>query len=237
MFDIDDRLLMRCTLAPSNESLGFKRHVGDLASTLVGFLPWRVPLGLVLRGSEISSKFLVCYELPNGTVSSRPEISAEAMRRVCADAEQLLTNLCVDPAKLTMVGLSLGSGPATYLANKYGCRLVSVVSADRGDDMLWESPAVATVKEKAQAQGFELAHFRQALAGLHPVENLAGIGAGSVFVTSTQDLYVPDTRSHALMSAVAQHRPDAQIVVSHTGHARTISNALRDIDTIALRAA
>lgn len=139
----------------------------------------------------------------------------------------------VDAGAVTFVGLSLGSGPATFLANKFASRLISVVSADRGDDMLWESPAVATAKSQALKRGFDLHDFTRELDGLHPIQNLDGLGAGSTFVTSTADLYVPQPRSLALISAVRDAQPDARIVISREGHARTISNALRQLNDLA----
>lgn len=237
MFDLDDRLLMRCTAAPSNESLVFRRHVRVAAphaagknANIICFLPWRVPLGLASKSGHVGPSILACYELPNGTVASEPSVSAEAMRLITTDAENLVAELGLNPSKLVMVGLSLGSGPATYLANKFGCKLISVVSADRGDQMLWESPAVVATKEKAIAKGYDLSDFTDALQGLHPVENLSDVGSGSMFVTAAEDLYVPATRSQALIDAVKSERPCFKVVVSNEGHARTIASVMRELN-------
>lgn len=229
MLDIDDHLLMRCTSAPSNDSLDFRRRLGGYDERLVVFLPWRITLAFAERAGIVPKRFFALYELPNALVSPDPQLCATAMRRLVDDAAELIGKSGGRAAHFAFVGLSLGSAPATYLANRFGCRLISVASADRGDLMLWESPAVAPVKARALERGYRLADFTAALQGMHCADNLHNIGPLSTFVVAGRDLYVPRQRRRALIDAVRRDVPEARIVFEPAGHARTISWAMRRI--------
>ena len=88
------------------------------------------------------------------------------------DAEQYFRQHGVEGTDAVIVGLSIGSYPATYLANRIGARLCYVASADRADLAVWESPATRIVRQRAQRKGYQLSHYSEALSGTHPAQNL-----------------------------------------------------------------
>src|SRR5206468_9948454 len=106
------------------------------------------------------------YEMPSAIVSSEPERCVQAMLALVQDAERLLADRGVAEDAL-IVGLSIGSYPATYLANRIGARLCSVASADRADVAIWESPATCIIKRRAVHKGYQLSHYSDALCGTH----------------------------------------------------------------------
>jgi len=69
------------------------------------------------------------------------------------DAETLLARCGVFAANALIIGLSVGTFPATYLANRIGARLCAVGAADRADLMLWQSPAARLIKRRCQQHG------------------------------------------------------------------------------------
>ena len=122
-----------------------------------------------------------------------------------------------------IVGLSVGTYPATYLANRIGARLCSVASADRADVAIWESPATRIVKHRALKKGFRLAHYSELLQGSHPAQNLAGIAPNSVFVVGQRDPYIPPNCNRGLLQAIAKHVRGAQVIKLDTGHFKTLT--------------
>src|SRR3977135_2755971 len=111
--------------------------------------------------------------MPLGIVSSEPGLCVQAMLGLVADAERLLPT----GQDAVIVGLSVGSYPATYLANRIGARLCSVASANRADVAIWESPATRIIKRRARHKGYDISHYADALVGTHPAQNLKGLAA------------------------------------------------------------
>jgi pimeloyl-ACP methyl ester carboxylesterase len=121
-----------------------------------------------------------------------------------------------------IVGLSAGTYPATYLANRMHARLCSVASADRADLAIWESPATRLVRHRAAKKGFGLADYSAALFGSHPEQNLAGIAPGSLFVVGRYDPFVPAPRLAGLLTAIKRDVPRGQVVQLSAGHFKTL---------------
>src|SRR5262245_27395664 len=141
MFDFLDHLLLRRGIASDDQTLAFRRIDGHPRSKVIYFLPWHTPLSVARHFGFTPLEFLACYEMPPAIVSSTPEYSVEAVKRMADDAGALLDQHGVRADEVLIVGLSVGSYPATYLANRIGARLCAVATADRADLMLWQSPA------------------------------------------------------------------------------------------------
>jgi len=165
--------------------------------------------------------FLACYEMPNAIVSSEPELCVQAMLGLVEDAERLLADRGIADDAL-IVGLSIGSYPATYLANRIGARLCSVASADRADLAIWESPATRIIRRRAVHKGYQLSDYTDAFLGTHPAENLCGIGGGSIFVMGDHDPFVPSDCKAGLLRAIETHSPSAQVIRLNAGHFKTM---------------
>jgi pimeloyl-ACP methyl ester carboxylesterase len=144
------------------------------------------------------------------------------MRLLVADAETLLAARGLAPRNTLIVGLSVGTYPAIYLANRIGARLCAVAAADRGDLMLWQSPAARIVKRRAIQRGVRLWQFSQAMLGCHPVQNLAGIGRDSLFVVGERDPFIPPRRRAALLQAIDRHAPRTRVATVAGGHVKTL---------------
>jgi hypothetical protein len=222
MFDLVDLFLLRRGIPADDRTLAFRRIDGDQTSNVIYFLPWHTPFAFAWHAGFVPLNFLACYEMPNAVVSSEPELCAQAMLGLAAHAGQLLVDRGVVEDAL-IVGLSVGSYPATYLANRIGARLCSVASADRGDLAIWESPATHIIKRRAVHKGYQLSDYSQALFGTHPAENLARIGAGSVFVMGDRDPHVPQGCKAGLLRAIETDAPGSQVIRLNAGHFKTLA--------------
>ena len=222
MMDALDYVLLNATSSQDDDSLSFQRVLGDLSSRVICVLPWKVTIKTAQRMKIIPKHFLACYQLPSAIVSSEPALCAQAVEVLVDDALCLLDQLSIPAGTVTSVGFSMGNGPATVLANKAHARLCSVTSADRGDLMLWQSDAAVDVKHLARRKGYQSGDFRQALSGLDPIDNLSNIAPDSVFIAAERDMFVPKARRMALLDAVRDIVPSAQIMTADRGHVRTI---------------
>src|SRR4051812_4151108 len=101
--------------------------------------------------------------MPPAAISSVPELSVAAMAGLVDDAAALLADRGINGPDALIVGFSLGSYPATVLANRIGARLCAAATADRAD--LWQSPATRLIKRRALQRGLRLAHYALVMRG------------------------------------------------------------------------
>jgi hypothetical protein len=227
MFDLLDLFLLQRGTPADDQTVTFRRIDGHASAKVIYFLPWHTPFRLARQVGFAPLDFLACYEMPPAIVSSRPELCVQAMRALVDDAEKVLRNRRLPVEDAIIVGLSVGTYPATYLANQLGARLCSVASADRADLAVWDSPATRIVKHRAMQQGVQLLHYSAALEGTHPAHNLAGVGKNSVFVIGKRDPFVPAARTAGLLRAIETHAPHAQVITLAAGHFKTLRSSGR----------
>ena len=222
MFDIVDMLLLRRGVPPDDGSPTFRRVDGNPASKVIYFLPWHTPFSIARAAGFLPLDFLAAYEMPASIVSSEPALCAGSMIALVSDAEQLLRDHSVAGRDALIVGLSVGSYPATFLASRVGGRLCAVASADKADLVIWESFATRIIKHRAQQKGYGLSDYSKALQGTHPADNLRGIAPNSLFVFGRRDPFVPGARTNGLMCALNTHAPRAHIAKVDGGHFKTL---------------
>ena len=209
-------------------STEFRRFDGETDGTIICCLPWQTPFKLARAAGLVPRRrLLACYEMPQAIVSSEPELCVVAVNAVVDDAIRVIRRAQLAPEQLLVVGFSIGNATATVLANRIGARLCSIASADRGDLTLWESPVSRYVKEKAEAKGYQLRDFTNALAGLHTVDNLENLGSGSRFVFGLRDEFIPKPRREGLIAAVERTLPAAEIAHLDAGHIGTMMETAR----------
>jgi pimeloyl-ACP methyl ester carboxylesterase len=222
MLDLLDLILLRRGVPADDSTVVFRRIDGNPQSRVIYFLPWNTPYSIARQAGFTPLDFLAAYEMPPAIVSSDPEFSVAAMRGMVDDAQALLATKGIAPKDAVLVGLSVGSFSATYLANRIGARLCAVAPSDRADMMMWQSPAARIVKRRAVQKGLGLAHYSRVMAGYHLVHNLTGIAPNSVFVIGRKDPFVPAGRRAALQRAIETRAKDAKIIKLDAGHFRTL---------------
>jgi hypothetical protein len=223
-----DALLLGAGKDGDDLCLKYRRVLGNPRSNVICYLPWKTPYELAQKLGLVPRDFMACYEMPSAIVSSEPHLCKVAMQRLVGDAMHL-TSKNGHQKPLTVIGLSMGSAPATVLANMLGARLYSMASADHGPLMLWESPASAGIRERASAKGYTVDSFTETMAGTNPIENLENIDRRSVFMFGNSDLYVPEARRQALHDALEKHHPHIERRVLNRGHVLTMVEGMRSL--------
>jgi hypothetical protein len=195
---------------------GFRRIVGNDDRGGIYFLPCRTSFRTAVRFGLLGlRRWRLCYQLPISIVSPDPERAAASIQRVLADATEQIER--GGPPSL-LIGLSMGSVPATVLAGRHRTRLWSFASADRGDLMIWQSPAAQAVRLAAEARGLTLDDYTRALTGLNPVEWLDRIDPRSRFSIGAFDRFVPLSRRYELMKRAAKTIPMQNVLIEPLGH-------------------
>lgn len=227
-----DEFLLSLSRDGDDRALEFKRHLGSLNSNVVCFLPWKTPMALAKRFGLVPSEYLACYELPNAIVSSEPALCAVSMHNLIEDAVKLIRDRGLD-SDAVVIGMSMGSAPATVVANRVGGTLRSIASADYGHLMLWESPATQEIRRRAESNGYGLADYEQALAGLNVLENYHNLSSTSTFVFGRKDKFVPQERRWSLEKALRRFAPQFELRFLDRGHILTMAEAMRGFEAVA----
>lgn len=201
--------------------LGVARKLGRPENDVVYFLPWSTPYFLARACGLLALPFAACYETPTRAVCADPVQSVVAFRQIISDAVHYIQQRPrLDPPLI--VGFSLGTVAATYVANVFGAPLLSICGAARGEDMIWESPSAATIKQAAEERGYQRPHFYSALGPLNPAENLNNLDRRSLFIIADHDRIIPHQQSAVWNEILASQIPRARVLRTRSGHLKTI---------------
>jgi Serine hydrolase (FSH1) len=198
------------------ESRSFSRFDGDLPKGPVYYLPWRADFGAARRAGLLPRRnFAACYRLPDDIVSPTPWTCADRIQELVDDAVQFAQR---HGPPSVVVGYSLGTVPATLLAAQFATRLWSFASADRGDLMIWSSPAASAIKSQAERLGYGRDDFASALHRLNPVDRIGEVHPDSRLVVGRFDRLVPRERSRRLVEKARCHLPKRNVIELPLGH-------------------
>lgn len=189
---------------------------------IVCFLPWLLGYHQCREARLLPHNVLAAYEMPHGIVSPSPSTSIEALQLVVDDFLELMQERSLDPATLTLLGLSIGNFAATYLANMIGARLWAIAPGDRGEALIWTSSIAAGLRQRAEAQGYGFADFGAALSQFNPINNLRNLRAGSTFIAGRFDTVVPYGSARRVAAVARTHNPATRSIVLPLGHAGTL---------------
>ncbi|MGY3452097.1 hypothetical protein [Bradyrhizobium sp. USDA 4353] len=185
------------------------------------FLPWGMGfatarwLGLV-RGYD----WQACYRLPDAMVSPDPELCAGCIAAIEQDVTRL-TARHGPPSRL--VGFSLGSVPATLMAGRLGRPVWSFASADRGELMIWSSPAARAIRREAERRGLRRDDFAAALHRYNPIHWIDRVAPDSRLVVGRFDRMVPRARGQALLDRARRRIIGDHLVELPLGHVAVLA--------------
>jgi hypothetical protein len=157
--------------------------------------------------------------MPRNVVSGDPLRSLARLEEIVDDAQERISRLAQAPL---IIGFSIGTVPATCLANRHRAPLLSICSAPRGADIIWQSPVARPIKHHAIALGFTRGQFRTALRRIDPANNLARLPEGSAFIAGAGDKVIPREQTAERLRLVATSVPQPSISVTPLGHVATI---------------
>lgn len=195
---------------------------GSSGEQVICFLPWLLDYDQCREARLLPPHVLAAYEMPHGIVSPSPSTSIEALNLVVGDFLELLQERRLDPANITLLGLSIGNFAAVYLANMIGARLWAIAPGDRGETLIWTSSIAAGLRQKAEASGVGFADFGAALSKFNPINNLRNLRAGSTFVAGRFDTVVPYRLARQVAAAARTQNPGTRSFVLPLGHAGTL---------------
>jgi hypothetical protein len=194
----------------------FARLDGEVMQGPIYFLPWRTSFNLARRADLFPARdFSACYGLAESFVSAEPAACADHIAQVVGDA---LGRARSNGPPSLVIGYSLGTVPATLLAARLGARLWSFASADRGELMIWSSPATRAIRSEAERMGFSRDDFAAALRRLNPLDWIGEVHPDSRLVVGRFDQLVPRARSQPLVQRARRRLSPWHVLELPLGH-------------------
>ena len=189
---------------------------------VVCFLPWLLGYERCREAGLLPPDVTIAYEMPYAIVSPCPTVSIQALQVVVEDFLHLFEQRRLDPARLTLMGLSIGNFAAIYLANMLGAQVWAIAPGDRGEVLIWTSSLAVSVRRLAKARGYTYSDFKSALNELNPINNLRNIGSGSTFVAGRIDTIVPYRSAINIAAEAQRYNPQIRSIVVPLGHSGTL---------------
>jgi hypothetical protein len=181
----------------------YQRVDGGAPRGPIYFLPWNMDFKTACRlGLVVGSNWQACYRLPDAMVDPDPTRCSSCIESIEQDVLRLAQRN--GPPSL-LIGFSLGSVPATLMAGRFGSTVWSFASADRGELMIWSSPAVRAIRREAERRGFGRDDFAAALGRF--------------------DRYVPRARGQALLSRARRRIDRSHLVQLPLGHLAVLATS------------
>ncbi|WP_257165183.1 alpha/beta fold hydrolase [Bradyrhizobium sp. SRS-191] len=161
-----------------------------------------------------------CYRLSDAMVSPDPEVCAGCIAAIERDVFGLAARNG-PPSRL--VGFSLGSVPATLMAGRLGRPVWSFASADRGELMIWSSPAARGIRREAERRGYRRDDFAAALHRYNPIHWIDRVAPDSRLVVGRFDRMVPRARGQALLDRARRRIAGNHLVELPLGHVAVLA--------------
>src|SRR3954465_4590849 len=145
----------------------YQRVDGGAPRGPIYFLPWNMDFKSACRlGLVVGSNWQACYRLPDTMVDPEPARCSSCIEAIVQDVQRLAER---NGRPSLLIGFSLGSVPATLMAGRFGSTVWSFASADRGELMIWSSPAARAIRREAERRGFGRDDFAAALGRYNPI--------------------------------------------------------------------
>ncbi len=203
------------------EPLFVDRKTQDL---WVCFLPWRTSLkeanlfGLLPRNDS-----LLIYEGPPSLVGTTPTQAKESLLRLIDYFDE---HKFMDMFNCKVLGLSIGTLPAFYLANHFSVqKIVTVAAGARLGENIYSSLATQEVKKRAILNGFETSEdYDHRMKGYNPIDNLDDLPFGEIYIELAEfDKHIPTRSGMTLISELRKKKIGHTFQLNRCGdHSSTI---------------
>ena len=136
----------------------------------VCFLPWRTRYEDAKgAGLNFEGRSYVVYEMPVECINPRPEKSRESILGMICDFEHNYSDI----GRWNVLGFSLGTLPATILANiRKVDKLILVCPGARLGESMWSSFAARKIRREAKKLGMtDWREYDRVLGDINPIDN------------------------------------------------------------------
>ena len=195
MFGLIDVLSIKLNRNSQGTCCGLKRYFVEQegSMTWVCFLPWRTDLETARKHHLLpKSGNLLVYKVPDNLLGSTPELTLEAFDCIRQDFESALEKYDLASKEIAFWGLSAGTIPAFYFANRYTCKkLVAVCPTARLGEGIFTARAARKIKKVAVANGYTAETYDNSISEINIENNLDKLPEDVTIYLARFDRFVP----------------------------------------------
>lgn len=220
MLGILDRVIIRFNdKNPKNNDQDFyiKKYFLKRNSKLfwVCFLPKRVSWQTAKRCNLIPRKGnVLMYRVPNAFLSSSPVVVKKAFDILKNDFEKEYKQRKLFRKKVSFSGLSVGTMPAFYFANKFPCeKLIAVCPVDKLGCGIFDSLAAEKMKIRSMVlkRGYDSDRYDRIINDINPVNNIDNLPKKITVYLARFDKFTSFYRGLKLIRNIEQHNKKVSV--------------------------
>jgi hypothetical protein len=201
----------------------FIEQPGNL--TWVCFLPWRTTLKTAKKYNLLPMEGnLIVYEVPDNLLGSIPTFTLDAFDSIKKDFEKTFKEYKLINKEIAFWGLSAGTMPAFYFANKYTCKkLITVCPTTRLGEGIFSTFAARNIKRKSIKDGYTAELYDELIKNINIENNLTNLPDDITIHIARFDKFVPFSGGNKLASKIKEIKKDV-VIKKHNifGHILTL---------------
>jgi len=208
-----------------NDSLKriFVEQDGDL--TWICFLPWRTDLKTAQRYNLLPKEGnLIVYEVPDNLLGAIPQLTLDAFDSIKQDFEAVFIECELSNKNIAFWGLSAGTLPAFYFANKCACKkLVAVCPTARLGEGIFSAFAARNIRKKSIENGYTAELYDGLINDINIENNLPNLPDDVTIHIARFDKFVPFSGGKKLVLRIKDIKRGA-VIKKHNifGHILTL---------------
>lgn len=180
--------------------------------TWICFLPRRTTLDIAQKYSLLPKNGnIIAYEVPLDLIASDPNMTRKAFFSLIKDFQDEYKNKLLGK-DIAFLGISVGSIPAVFLANRYKNKKIRIIcSISKLGEGIFHSFAARKIKKDAIKNGFDEVAYDKILNEINLIENTLNLPDDVKIVISRFDNYIPYDGGVELIKKVKETKKNAKI--------------------------
>ncbi len=201
----------------------FVEQTGDL--TWICFLPWRTDLKTAKKYNLLPKEGnLIVYEVPDNLLGATPQITLDTFNSISQDFKAVFKEYELGNKDIAFWGLSAGTMPAFYLANRYTCRkLIVACPTVRLGEGIFSAFAARNIRKKSIENGYNARTYDELIRDINIENNLKHLPEDITIHLARFDKFVPFFGGNKLASKIKEINKDV-VIKKHNiyGHILTL---------------
>lgn len=180
--------------------------------TWVCFLPQRTTLVIAQKYHLLPKKGnLIVYEVPLNLIADDPNITRKAFFSLVEDFESVYKGI-IDKENIAFAGISVGSMPAIFIANKYRSKKIRIIcSTAKLGEGIFGAFAARGIKNKCIKNGFNEKSYDSVLNEINPIKNIVNLPEDIKIIISKFDKYIPYAGGKKLAEEIRKNKKKAKV--------------------------
>lgn len=195
----------------NNSKSSYIEQPGSL--TWICFLPWKTSIETAKKYNLLPNEGdLIVYEVADDLLGETPNLTLNSLNQICADFVTLFEQYNLVGKEIAFLGLSAGTIPAFYLANRYHCKkLVAACPTSKLGEGIFSTYAARDIKKKAIKNGFTAQSYDEFIKDINIGNNLSNLPDDITLYLGRFDRFVPFSGGSLLATKIKECKNNVKV--------------------------